>query len=450
MLKDKRLIQCVAMTLLCVAGGAYADGTAFVNVNVIPMSSETVLNARTVIVQDGRIVHIGDVADTAIPDGVAVVDGTDRFLMPGLSEMHGHIPGAESESLPRVLNLYVANGITLMRGMLGQRSHLQLRQQLLDGEVLGPRLFTSGPSFNGRSVSGPRQAQQMVREQHAAGYDFLKIHPGLTRDEFTAISDTARELDIPFAGHVPADVGVERAVALGIATIDHLDGYMQTLIPANEDPSGGFGGYFGLLLAAQADERKIEPIVEATRAAGTWNVPTQSLFEHAVSVTPAEEMRDWPEMRYMPAATVRQWARSKSSIVGDSGYTTDIARRAIELRRRMIKALHDSGAGLLLGADSPQIFNVPGFVIHRELEYLVASGLTPYEALRTGTVNPARFFGREKVSGTVEIGREADLVLIDDNPLTDISATRRIHGVMLRGRWIPRPEIARLLAPLER
>jgi len=445
-----RFVLIVCLTILMMVAAAHADNVAFINVNVIPMTSDIVLQAKTVLISDNRIVLVGDVKSTPVAEDVIVVDGTDRFLIPGLSEMHGHIPGVGSASLERVLHLYVVNGITRVRGMLGQASHLGLRQQILQGEVLGPRLVTSGPSFNGRSVNSPQQAHRMVTEQHAAGYDFLKIHPGLTLEEFDAIAETAKELDIPFAGHVPADVGIRRALAAGIATIDHLDGYMQTLIPAHEDPSGGFEGFFGLMLADQADEKKIANIVDETCRAGVWNVPTQSLFEHVVSGELAEDMSDWPEMRYMPEATVRQWVQSKNSVVLDDGYRLKTANRAILLRRYIIKALQDRGCGLLLGSDAPQIFNVPGFAIHRELRMLVDSGLTPYEALLTGTVNPARFLGQSDVVGTIVAGQEADLVLLDANPLDDISATRRVHGVMLRGRWIAKAEIRQILDPLER
>lgn len=440
--------SCAALILA--ATGAWAESTVFVNVNVIPMTSEVVHGQQTVMVTDGKITLIGAVKTTSIPQDALVIDGTNRYLMPGLSEMHGHIPDLGSDSLERVLHLYVANGITLVRGMLGQPSHLQLRQEILDGRVLGPRLITSGPSFNGQSVHSPSQAKRMVYEQYQAGYDFLKIHPGLSLEEFEAVADAAGRLEIPFAGHVPADVGVERALAAGIASIDHLDGYMQALLPAHEDPSGGFEGFFGLLLADQAEPAKIAAIVDATRRAGVWNVPTQSLFVHVVSGVPASEMSAWPEMRYMPAATVKRWVASKKDVVTDDAYSLETAIRAIDIRRQVIRALQDSGAGLLLGSDSPQIFNVPGFSIHRELQYLVDAGLTPYEALLTGTVNPARFFGRAGSGGTVETGREADLVLLDANPLADISATRRVHGVMLRGRWVSRTDIKAMLDALER
>lgn len=435
---------------LFASGAAVAETTAFVNVNVVPMTSEQVLRNATVIVKDGSIEAIGIVADTPVPRNARVVDGTDRYLMPGLAEMHGHVPGASSDSLDRVLALFLVNGVTTVRGMLGQPSHLDLRSAIANGEIPGPRLFTSGPSFNGSSVDGPEQAERMVREQAEAGYDFLKIHPGLSDEEFEAIANTANGLGIPFAGHVPADVGVPMALDAGIATIDHLDGYMETLVPPNVDPSGGYGGFFGVLLAGVAEASRIEPIARATAAAEVWNVPTEALFEHALSPIEPEAMTDWPEMQYMPAETVEQWRESKREIRADIARRPELAERAIALRRELIAALHEAGAGLLLGSDSPQIFNVPGFAIHRELGYLVEAGLTPYEALRTGTVNPAVYFGHAERFGTVAEGVEADLVLLDDNPLEDIASTRRIHGVMVRGRWLDRRELDRMLGRFRR
>lgn len=444
-----RRLQLFALLLLVTSGYAHAASVAFVNVQVISMASQGVTADRTVIVTDGRIAAIGNVRDTVIPDDAIIVDGTDRYLMPGLSEMHGHVPGADSASLDRVLQLYVVNGITIVRGMLGQPSHLALRDQILADELIGPRLITSGPSLNGNSVSGAADASSQVRGQHAAGYDFLKIHPGLTLDEFDAIANTANELGMPFAGHVPEEVGVRHALDMGIATIDHLDGYMQALLLPNDDPSGGFGGFFGVFLANQAEAAKIAPIAAATHEAGVWNVPTQSLFENVTSSVDPASMSDWPEMKYMPRGTVAQWVRSKENLRGDASYDEEVARRAIELRRSLILELQRAGAGLLLGSDSPQIFNVPGFAVHRELELLVAAGLTPYEALRTGTVNPARFFSLDAELGTVEVGKTADLLMLDANPLEDIRNSRRVHGVMLRGRWLSQQDISRILTRLE-
>jgi len=418
--------------------------TAFVNVNVVTMTDEIVLSGQTVIVEGGLIGIVGPVERVPVPEDAKVVDGTDRFLMPGLAEMHAHVPALGSPDVDRVLTLFAANGVTLIRGMLGHASHLQLRRQLLDGEVFGPRLITSGPSMNGNSVTGPFDAEQKVRSQHAAGYDFIKIHPGLTADEYASIATTAKELGMPFAGHVPVAVGVERALASGMATIDHLDGYFAALMPANSDPSGGYGGFFDVLLAEQLIEERIAAIADRTASSETCNVPTEALFEHRVSNISLAELQNRPEMQYVPRATREQWAHIRERQESERGFSADIAARAVEVRRKLILALHEAGAGLLLGSDAPQVFNVPGFSLHQELGFLVAAGLTPFEALQTGTTAVARFFGSN--TGVVAVGRDADLVLLDANPLEDIGNTRRIHGVMLRGAWYPAGELDRLLA----
>ena len=152
----------------------------------------------------------------------------------------------------------------------------------------------------------------------------------------------------------------------------------------------------------------------------------------------------------MPATTVKNWVARKRRAVDDPDYDPDIARRFIKLRRQQIKSLNDAGAGLLLGSDAPQVFNVPGFAAHRELAVLVDAGLTPYEALKTATLNPAVFFAAEHEFGTIQPGRDADLVLLRDNPLEDIRNTQKIEGVMVRGRWLSRIELDSMLARLAR
>ena len=428
---------------------AFADSTAFVNVSVLPMTAEVVLENRTVIVTDGRIAEIGPVSTTVVPDDAEVVDGTDRYLMPGLAEMHGHVTGTSRAELDRLFGLYLANGVTTVRGMLGRPAHLELRRRLEENEIIGPRLVTSGPSFNGSSVDSPRQAAEMVRAQHEAGYDFLKIHPGLTRAEFAAIADTARTLGIPFAGHVPADVGIDLALDSGIATIDHLDGYMEALIPRDRDPTGGVGGFFGLMLAGVADESRMPDVVGRTVGAGTWVVPTETLFEHTANDVAPEVIADWPEMKYVKRSTIDGWIEVRNELQTDRGFSRQIADRAITLRRDLILALHEAGAGLLLGSESPQRFNVPGFSLHRELRLLVEAGLTPYEALQTGTTNPARFLNADGERGTVEVGRIADLVLLDENPFEDIGNARRVHGTMVGGLWLSRQALDAMLKRAE-
>jgi imidazolonepropionase-like amidohydrolase len=435
----KRLILKMLTLAVIVAGNSYADTTVIVNVSIVPMTSEVVLPQQTVVVVDGKIAEIGNVDAVPVPKGSTIVDGTDRFLMPGLAEMHAHVTSTDPYQVDRLSTLFVANGITTIRGMLGQASHLRLRDQLASGEVFGPRLITSGPSLNGRSVSGAADAARQVREQKAAGYDFIKVHPGLSSDEFLALAKTANEVGIPYAGHVPAAAGVYQALQNNMATIDHLDGYFAALLPANNDGSGGFGGFFDVLLAKELDVDKIPSIVAATLEAGTWNVPTEVLIEQLIDDTPIAELKRRPETQYVSAATVRNWVAAKEAQLTDRGVDSESAALAIELRRRLIFELHKAGAGLLLGSDAPQTFNVPGFSAHRELNALVAAGLTPYEALRTGTVAVATFLGSN--GGVVSEGKDADLILLNANPLDDIRNSERIHGVMLRGRWLPAIEL---------
>ena len=226
---------------------------------------------------------------------------------------------------------------------------------------------------------------------------------------------------------------------------------MQALLKPNEDLSGGLSGFFGVFLADMADESKIGAIARATADAGVWNVPTESLFVHvtAPDVTPAS-LASREEMDYMPARTVAQWHDAKTELLSDANYVPSTAARAIEIRQQLILALHQAGAGLLLGSDSPQIFNVPGFALHHELGFMVAAGLTPLEALRTGTVNAATYLEQADRFGAIRVGLEADLVLLNSDPLIDIGNSRRIHGVMVRGRWLSRAELDDLLASFGR
>ncbi len=424
------------------------NATAFVGVTVIPMDRERLLPDQTVVVEKGRIAAIGPSATTVVPPGAIRTEARGKYLIPGLAEMHAHIPAPQQgqDYIERVLFLYVANGVTTIRGMLGQPSHLELRRRVEAGEFLGPRIWTSGPSVNGNNVQTGEAADSAVRATKAAGYDFIKIHPGLTREVFDALDRAADREGIHYAGHVPTLVGVPRALEAGYWTIDHLDSYLDALVPgsggAPADP-----GFFGMSLIKSVDESRIHELARATRAASVWNVPTEILMENLASDEDPAVMAQRPEFLYMPARLLEQSIQQKRTFL-EQYPSTDDRRRFVEVRRRLIKALHDEGAGLLLGSDSPQWWNVPGFSVLRELGALVAAGLTPYQALETGTRNVATCFGTQDEAGTIEVGKQADLILLDANPLDDIGAVWRNSGVMIRGRWLSRAEIQQRLDTL--
>lgn len=409
--------------------------TAFVNVNVLPMDRNTVLKNQTVLVRDGRIVSVGP-AGAALPDGARLVDGRNKFLMPALAEMHAHIPGgnAPDEAVERTLFLYAANGVATIRGMLGHPRHLTFRERVEKGELFSPRVYTSGPSFNDKTAPTPEVAVKAVIDQKTAGYDLLKIHPGVPRAAFDALAAKADELRIPFAGHVPAAVGLQRALEAKYKSIDHLDGYVEAL--ARNPLQSQF---FGLNLVNEVDESRMAALVAETKAAGTWMVPTQILMESLLNEEKTDTMLQWPEMKYVPQQTLKNWVEQKN------GYTTKVSaadrQKFLALRRKIAKALLDGGVPFALGSDAPQWWNVPGFSAHRELRAIVEAGFSPFQALESGTVNAARYFGTAASTGTVAAGRRADLVLLEANPLENIDNSKRISGVMLNGRWMSRADL---------
>lgn len=422
----------------------------FKSVNVIPMDKEQVLQNQDVIVKDGKILAIGESGKVKYNKKAILIDGKGKYLIPGLAEMHAHVPPSDDiQQMKDVLLLYTLKGITTIRGMLGHPKHLQLREQLKKGEIVGPHFYTSGPSFNGNSVKSPEAAEAMVIEQKNAGYDFFKLHPGLSRANFDALAKKAKEVGMRYAGHVSYDVGVWRAIESGYASIDHLDGFVEALVPGVENISEEDRGLFGLYIGTKADVSKIPALTKALRENNIWVVPTQALAERWASPQKsAEAFAKDPDMVYMSEKTLNNWINAKNNLVKNPAYDSTSAMAWIELRRKLIKACQDDGVGLLSGSDAPQVFDVPGFSLHQELQYMVASGLTPYQALVSSTVNVAKYFD-QKDAGTIKAGNVADLVLLNGNPLTDISQTANIEGVMIGKKWLSKDNIDSALQSLK-
>ncbi|HEX7091001.1 MAG TPA: amidohydrolase family protein [Longimicrobiales bacterium] len=431
------------------SGGAHAQPpvVAFVGANVVPMDRERVIENQTVIVRDGRIAEVGPAGQVRVPAGALRIEAAGKYLLPGLAEMHGHIPGgrAPREYIDDVLFLFVANGVTTVRGMQGHPRQLGLRDSVMQGLTLGPTLVLASPALSGQSVRTVEDARRLVREYHRAGYDLLKVHEGLSPEIYDAIAETARELGIPFGGHVSDLVGLHAALAAGQVTIDHLDNY---ILAAERDDSplrDAMPQERARQLPFHLDEAKIPELAAATRRAGAWVVPTMPLWEVLQGASePAEALLQRPELKYVPPQPVQRWADAVRRI--QERTDRDAARAHIAFRKRMLKALADAGVGILLGSDAPQIFNVPGFSIHREMRAMVEAGLTPYQVLESGTRNVALYLGTPDEFGTVAPGRRADLILLEANPLEDVGNVARRAGVMVRGRWLPESEIQARLA----
>jgi imidazolonepropionase-like amidohydrolase len=436
-----------ALLLAWSASATQAETILLRDVRVIDVQTVAPPRAADVAIEDGRIAAISKPGSPS-RDGIRVINGAQRYLIPGLSEMHAHLPTNASEraATEDLLKLFVANGITNIRSMLGDAWHLQLRDEVATGKVLGPRIFAGAPSLNGRTAPDPETGARLAREYAAAGFDFLKLHPGLRRDVFDAIARAADEAKIRFAGHVSEDVGIERALEARYAVIDHLDGYLDGLADPDcrRDRRPGF---FGIALIDCMDAARIPALVERSLRAGTWNVATESFLEgFAHPPASVAALRARPDMKYLPPATAESWMSARARFLGAQAPTAAQFDRFLELRRQLIRTLHEAGAPLLVGSDAPQIFNVPGFSAHDELAALVKAGVPAHALLRAATVNVARHFKREGEFGEIAVGEAADLVLLDGNPLERIDNTRRIVGVMVRGQWFDRAALDAMLA----
>lgn len=443
------LTAALAASAACGESRTRVDGDiAFVHANVIPMDVERVLRDQTVVIAGGRIAAIGSADEMAPADGVETIDAAGGYLLPGFAELHGHLPGSRvsARDAQNLLFLYVANGVTTVRGMQGHPSQFDLREQVRSGAVLGPQLFLGSVALSSRrGVSTPEEAARRVSEYAVQGYDLIKMLEGLDAATYEAAVRAAAEAGLPLAGHVPDQVGLRRALASGQVSIDHLDNYVEALVPeaARPDAWPGIGGEGALL--PLVDEALVPEVVEATVRAGAWVVPTMVLWETGILATrPASTVAaERPETRYMPPEVVAGWAESveRRLAAGD----VEANRQLAALRGRLLLALHEGGANIALGTDSPQTFSVPGFSAHREMRFYAGLGMTPYHVLEIATRKPAEYFGASDDFGTVAVGRRADLVLLEANPLEDISRTERRAGVMVGGRWLPGAEIQRRL-----
>ncbi len=428
---------CLVVAVLAVSAAASlrAATVAFVDVTVIPMDSERTLPGQTVLVSGDRIVRVGPSATVTIPDGAVRIDGRGKFLIPGLGEMHGHNPpvGSSQEYIENTYYLFVANGVTTVRGMLGWPGQLELRDKVQKGEILGPALYLAGPSFSGGAVQNPVAAEARVRQQKAEGWDLLKVHPGLSRASYDAMARTAHELGIRFAGHVPADVGLLHAIERRQETIDHIDGYIE-LLHADSAP---------------VDRARLAEVVKLTRDTGTWVVPTMVLWETIIGSARHEDMQAFPELKYMPRAEVERWRTVYDQRIKASGFSATKVAQIAANRNAVLKALHEADVKIAFGTDAPQQYSVPGFSIHREMKAMAAVGMSPYAILRSATSRVGEYFAFKDHFGQVTEGHRADLVLLDANPLSDIDNVSKRSGVMVRGRWLPEAELQAGLAKIE-
>jgi len=413
---------------------------AIIGVTIVSVEDEALHSDRAVLIRDRKIVWTGASSDARYASTTEVIDAAGRYLIPGLSEMHAHIPyskeGISSATIDTMM-LFLSHGITNIRGLKGHESHLSLREQTASGEIVGPRITTCGARLNSDTVKSVEAAREIVKQQFEAGYDFIKIHRNLTPELFHAIADQADELGIRIAGHVPETVGIREALQRDFHTIEHFDGYMEGLAPDDMEVLPFQNGtLFALPLAPKADLSKIDELVALTKEKGTWMVPTSAWLERSVTPRDPQVYLSEPGMAYSPKGSKERLYRVKTK----RNQTVDpkTAAAYVSVRRTLLKKMSEGGVGLLFGCDAPQFGNVPGFSMHHEVKEYQAAGLSDWEILKMATINPAIFAEQTDTFGAIRTGLDADLVLLERNPVENMENLKNPIGVMLRGRWLTR------------
>lgn len=403
---------------------------AFISVNVVPMDKERILAEQTVITKNGRIVKIGATSRTKVSPKALIIDGRGKFLMPGLTDIHVHL-NDEDELL-----LYIANGVTTVLNMRGAPQHLQWRAEIAKGEKLGPAIYTAGNTIDGDPPLNPRntvvttaqKAEEVVAEQAKAGYDFIKVYSNLSPEGYNGIIAAAKRHKIRVVGHMPTAVDTERILGSGQSAVAHVEEFYYS--------------FFKRI----PDESKIPYIATVTKKNNVWVMTTIYSIENIIrQVEDLDSLLSEPEMRFVPPAILEDWKRPNNPFAGRTAAFLAKNKTMYPFLKKLTKGFQQAGVKLLTGTDSSFPASIPGFSLHLELERLVEAGLTPFQALTASTKNASEFLSKKDDFGTVAIGKRADLILVNGNPLEDITNAKRRTGVMICGRWLTEVHLRKML-----
>lgn len=433
------------------------------HVTLIPMNKEGSVPDMTVIVQDGKITKIAPSASVTIPPNSTVIDGRNKFLIPGLYDMHAHFfyeQGENVNTCDKELKMMLANGLTSVRIECGDPLYLDVREKVNSNKLTGPRLTVASPQFVGAWPWGgkvfaeicttPEEAITAVKKCKKEGYDEIKITFMIKREVYDAIIRTAAQEKIKVTGHVGPLVKLPAGLAAR-QQIEHMDEFIDILLPDTSYNHGQSVSDMNLwrknawATVPLLDENRIPLLVKMVKDAGIYVTPTNYFFFSCFGVVSSEaEYKSKPDYAYIPPAILPERWSIKNRFQNNAP-PAESQKKYIDIRMKITKALWQAGVPLMAGSDSPEWFLVQGFSIHDEIETFVKCGLTPWAALQTATVNTATYLGEINTKGTIEPGKIADLILLDKNPLEDIRNTRSISGVMHGKQWFDRAGIDQLL-----
>ncbi len=406
---------------------------AITHVTAIDATGRQARPDMTVIIVGDHIQRIGKTRKIKTPQAARTIDATGKFLIPGLWDMHVHV-GEDDFDKAGYLPLFITQGVTGIRIMDGAPAHHLWRKQIEDGMLVGPRMVIASPIIDGPQtflsdiviVGNGVEARAAVRKAKRDGADFIKVYDNLTRDSYFALVNEARHLNLPVEGHVPTSITAAEASQAGQKSIEHLTGLDE----------------------AKSDLKRAQTLFRLFKKNQTWQCPTL-IMRHSYAFLNDSNFPADPRLKYVKPSWRKRWLRMAKE--AESWSADEVAKRKELIRKEdnLVGEMQRAGVGILAGTDDANPFSFPGFSLHDELGLLVKAGLTPREALKTATLNPARFFNKPDLLGTIEKGSIADLVLLDADPLEDIHNTKKINAVIANGRLFDRKTLDEMLAQIE-
>ncbi len=440
------------------------DLTVITQVNVINMKDSGVLRDKSVWIEKGKITGINN----QVPGNnrvCRVIDGKGKYLLPGLMDMHAHFfyeQGDHRNTNEKELKTMLANGLTTVRIMAGHPAYLEAREKISKGEWIGPKLYIASPQMVGRwpwspkfenfgLVTTPEEAREKVFRFKKEGYDEIKITFMVKKEVYDAIFEAAREVGIKVTGHVGPMVKLPSALKQK-GQIEHMDEFIDMLLPDSSYNHGESVSDMNLWrqnawsTVPHLMEDKIPSLVKQVKEADIYVTPTNYFFLSCFGSEQTEEsIKNKPDYKYIPEELLAErWQIRQRRL--DMKIPESSLEKYRKIRHRLVSELWKAGVPLMAGSDSPEWFLVTGFSIHDELESFVKSGLSPFAALQTATVNTSRYLGTPHSKGMIDKDYDADLILLNHNPLEDIRNTRTIQGVMKEGNWFDRKELDGFLA----
>lgn len=398
------------------------DSNSFLiaNANIIPMNQDTVLVDKMVYIKDGIIQKIADKIEI---DGVETLDAKNKYLTPGLIDMHVHVWDRYE------LGLYVSNGVTAVRNLWGMPMHLRLKEDINNDKIISPMFFTTGPKLTGPEFIGddnlqltsPNEAKEKIISYQDRGYDFIKTYYGLTEDIFDAIIEQATISKIDIIAHPSQKVPYSYHFNPQIKSIEHAEDIIQQ--PLNY----------------KLDTIKLKEVIDDfSKSKHSFFSPTLTVYNNIYQMLIDDKILESPQLKYMNPLIKKvdskaQFDRWHNNKLRDSAITNNIKEQH-EFHLKIINELHKAGVTIVCGTDAGIGVTLPGFSIHQELYFYKEAGLSNYEVLKTATINASRTHSIMNNMGTIEVGKIANLILIDDNPLLDLTALQNPTTVIIKGR----------------